>query len=375
MRYCNICLENDLRPNVKFINGLCPSCFYVKRDESELFWNKRLKLLKKIVEPYKNSKNHFDCIVGVSGGKDSTRQALWVRDKLGLNPLLVSLCYPPQQVTKVGVDNISNLINLGFDVIVSSLSPITWKILMKESFFKFANWAKSTELALFSSVPQNAIRFKIPLISWGENVGIQVGDMAATSNKQYDGKNLRKLNTLNSGDLSWVKSNKIKEVDLMPYKYPSEKEFIKNKLKIIYLGWFFKDWSMLNNAKNSILEGLTIRDKKFKDYGDLFRTSSIDEDWVTFNQLIKYYKYGFGRATEYLNEEIRTGRISRQEAAKICQKYDGKFSNKIIEEFCKFIKISSEQFWNIVKKHTNKRLFEIKGKVIKPKFIVGQNYD
>jgi N-acetyl sugar amidotransferase len=375
MRYCNICLENDLRPNVKFINGLCPSCFYVKRDESELFWNKRLKLLKKIVEPYKNSKNHFDCIVGVSGGKDSTRQALWVRDKLGLNPLLVSLCYPPQQVTKVGVDNISNLINLGFDVIVSSLSPITWKILMKESFFKFANWAKSTELALFSSVPQNAIRFKIPLIIWGENVGIQVGDMAATSNKQYDGKNLRKLNTLNSGDLSWVKSNKIKEVDLMPYKYPSEKEFIKNKLKIIYLGWFFKDWSMLNNAKNSILEGLTIRDKKFKDYGDLFRTSSIDEDWVTFNQLIKYYKYGFGRATEYLNEEIRTGRISRQEAAKICQKYDGKFSNKIIEEFCKFIKISSEQFWNIVKKHTNKRLFEIKGKVIKPKFIVGQNYD
>jgi len=246
---------------------------------------------------------------------------------------------------------------------------------MKESFFKFANWAKSTELALFSSVPQNAIRFKIPLIIWGENVGIQVGDMAATSNKQYDGKNLRKLNTLNSGDLSWVKSNKIKEVDLMPYKYPSEKEFIKNKLKIIYLGWFFKDWSMLNNAKNSILEGLTIRDKKFKDYGDLFRTSSIDEDWVTFNQLIKYYKYGFGRATEYLNEEIRTGRISRQEAAKICQKYDGKFSNKIIEEFCKFIKISSEQFWNIVKKHTNKRLFEIKGKVIKPKFIVGQNYD
>ena len=375
MRYCNICLENDLRPNVKFINGLCPSCFYVKRDESELFWNKRLKLLKKIVEPYKNSKNHFDCIVGVSGGKDSTRQALWVRDKLGLNPLLVSLCYPPQQVTKVGVDNISNLINLGFDVIVSSLSPITWKILMKESFFKFANWAKSTELALFSSVPQNAIRFKIPLIIWGENVGIQVGDMAATSNKQYDGKNLRKLNTLNSGDLSWVKSNKIKEVDLMPYKYPSEKEFIKNKLKIIYLGWFFKDWSMLNNAKNSILEGLTIRDKKFKDYGDLFRTSSIDEDWVTFNQLIKYYKYGFGRATDYLNEEIRTGRISRQEAAKICQKYDGKFSNKIIEEFCKFIKISSEQFWNIVKKHTNKRLFEIKGKVIKPKFIVGQNYD
>lgn len=375
MKYCNICLENNLRPNVIFNKGLCPSCYYIKRNENEIFWNKRLELLKEITQKYKNPNNKFDCIIGVSGGKDSIRQALWVRDKLKMNPLLVSLCYPPQQVTDIGTENISNLINLGFDVIVSSLAPKTWKNLMRESFLKFANWAKSTELALFSSVPQAAIRFNIPLIFWGENVGLQVGDMASNSKKEYDGNNLRKLNTLNSGDLSWIKSKKFKTLDLIPYKYPSEDEFKKNKIQIIYLGWFFKDWSMLNNAKTSIIEGLYIRDKKFKNYGDLFRTSSLDEDWVTFNQLIKYYKFGFGRATEYLNEEIRTGNISRKEAAKIAQKYDGKYSNRIIKEFCDFIEISSTLFWSIVKKNTNKKLFEIKGKKIKPKFTVGINFD
>jgi N-acetyl sugar amidotransferase len=375
MKYCKICLENNLRPNVIFNKGLCPSCYYIKRNENEIFWNKRLELLKEITQKYKNPNNKFDCIIGVSGGKDSIRQALWVRDKLKMNPLLVSLCYPPQQVTDIGTENISNLINLGFDVIVSSLAPKTWKNLMRDSFLKFANWAKSTELALFSSVPQAAIRFNIPLIFWGENVGLQVGDMASTSKKEYDGNNLRKLNTLNSGDLSWIKSKKFKTLDLIPYKYPSEDEFKKNKIQIIYLGWFFKDWSMLNNAKTSIIEGLHIRDKKFKNYGDLFRTSSLDEDWVTFNQLIKYYKFGFGRATEYLNEEIRVGNISRKEAAKIAQKYDGKYSNKIIKEFCDFIEISSTLFWSVVKKNTNKKLFKIKGNTIKPKFTVGINFN
>jgi len=375
MKYCKVCLENNLRPNVIFNKGLCPSCYYIKRNENEIFWNKRLDLLKEVIQKYKNLNNEFDCIVGVSGGKDSVRQALWVRDKLKMNPLLVCLSYPPQQVTNIGADNISNLINLGFDVIISSLAPKTWKNLMKESFLKFANWAKPTELALFSSVPQAAIKFNIPLIFWGENVGLQVGDMASTSKKEYDGNNLRKLNTLNSGDLSWIKSKKFKPQDLVPYTYPSENEFKKNKIQIIYLGWFFKDWSMLNNAKSSIVEGLKIRDKKFKNYGDLFRTSSLDEDWVTFNQLIKYYKFGFGRATEYLNEEIRIGNISRKDAAKIAQKYDGKFSRKIIKDFCNFIEISPSLFWSVVKKNTNKELFEIKGKVIKPKFTVGNNFD
>ena len=87
-------------------------------------YDDRFSVLQNIIKNKTRKKGHFfDCIIGVSGGKDSTRQALWVRDKLNLNPLLVSLSYPPEQVSELGVDNLSNLINLGFDVIVSAPAP------------------------------------------------------------------------------------------------------------------------------------------------------------------------------------------------------------------------------------------------------------
>ena len=164
MRYCITCLQPDTRPNIFFNEaGECPACVYTKNIKNE-DWNKRQLILVDLLKKYSNRKNPnqiFDCIIGVSGGKDSTRQALWVRDKLGLNPLLVCLSYPPEQVTNLGTDNLSNLINLGFDVLVSSLAPKTWKKMVKEGFFKFTNWAKGTELALFSAVPQIAIKYKI----------------------------------------------------------------------------------------------------------------------------------------------------------------------------------------------------------------------
>ena len=178
MKYCVRCLQPDTRPNTRFHeNGLCPACHYIDELEN-VDWEERYEILQDLLKRYpRKPGQHFDCIIGVSGGKDSTRQALWIRDNLGLKPLLVCLSYPPEQVTQRGVDNLSNLMELGFDVVVSSLAPGTWRNLMREGFFRFTNWARSTELALYGSVPQLAIRYKIPLIFWGENPGLQLGDM------------------------------------------------------------------------------------------------------------------------------------------------------------------------------------------------------
>ena len=104
---------------------------------------------------------------------------------------------------------------------------------MKFSFLNFSNWAKSTELALFSFVPQLAIRYQIPLIFWGENPGLQLGDLKSKSKLGYDGKNLRHLNTLGGGRLNWISKKFASNHNLFPYTYPSVDEFKKNKIKII----------------------------------------------------------------------------------------------------------------------------------------------
>jgi N-acetyl sugar amidotransferase len=372
MKYCKKCLQPDTRPNTVFDNGICPACNYFEK-LGEVDWEERKEILLNLAENFPKSKRHnFDCIIGVSGGKDSVRQALFVRDKLGLNPLLACLSYPPQQVTQRGVDNISMLINLGFDCVVSNPAPETWRKLMRYSFDIFTNWCKSTELALFSSVPQLAIQYDIPLILWGENPGLQLGDLKTLGKNGYDGNNLRNMNTLSGGALDWI-TNIHKDIgDLIPYRYPDIDEFDKAKIQIVYLGWFLGDWSLVNNATYSCLDGLEIREDTVRNTGDLFGVTSLDEDWVTLNQMIKYYKYGFGRVTDYVNEGIRHNNMTRKQGIKLVEKYDDSCSEAYIKSFCDYIEITLEQFWIQVRENVNLDLFTVSsdGK-IKKKFKVG----
>ena len=374
MIYCKRCLQPNTRPNSLFTSeGICPACDYFAKLKL-VDWRERYEIFQDLISEYrvKSRRSYFDCIIGVSGGKDSTRQALWVRDKLGLKPLLACLSYPPQQVSERGVNNISNLIQLGFDVVISSPAPGTWQRLMRASFNKFTNWARSTELALFSSVPQLAINYGIPLILWGENPGLQLGDLKTLGRTGYDGNNLRYMNTLSGAALDWITEVGFELKDLIPYQYPAPEDFDKHGLQIVYLGWFLGDWSLVNNGMYSAVAGLEIREDTVANTGDLYGVTSLDEDWVTLNQMIKYYKFGFGRVTDYVNEEIRLGKMTRDEGIDLVEQYDDACNSAYIESFSYYIGISVDQFWEKIYASLNKRLFEIRddGRIIR-RFKVG----
>ncbi|WP_372426835.1 N-acetyl sugar amidotransferase [Salinarimonas chemoclinalis] len=359
MKYCKRCLQPDTRPNTNFTPaGLCPACDYFDQVQN-VDWEERWEILQEVLRDYPRRPGMpFDCIIGVSGGKDSTRQALWVRDKLKLRPLLVCLSYPPQQVTERGTDNISNLIELGFDVVISAPAPETWRRLMRESFLRFTNWARSTEMALFSSVPQLAIRYGIPLILWGENPGLQLGDLKTLGRTGYDGNSLRYMNTLSGGVADWMREV-VGPEGLLPYQYPPPAAFEEHKLQIVYLGWFLGDWSLVNNGSYSALGGLKIREDTVANTGDLKGVTSLDEDWVTLNQMIKYYKFGFGRVTDYVNEEIRLGRMTREKGISLVEQYDDACAPNYIADFCDYIGIGVDEFWERVRNATNRDLFDV----------------
>ena len=359
MKYCTRCLQPDTRPNAVFaVNGVCPACEYFEKSR-DVDWRERYDILQELIANLPRKAGQFDCIIGVSGGKDSTRQALWVRDKLGLRPLLVCLSYPPEQVTTRGAHNISNLIEQGFDTVVLGPAPGTWRHLMRESFLRFTNWAKSTELALFSTVPQLAIRYGIRLIFWGENPGLQLGDLKTLGKTGYDGNNLRNMNTLSGGSMNWMHQTGLSFGELLPYRYPDTTEFENHNLQIIYLGWFLGDWSLVNNGMYSCTHGLRIRSDTVENTGDLLGVTSLDEDWVTLNQMIKYYKFGFGRVTDYVNEEIRLGRMTRPEGTKLVEQYDNACAPEYIQEFCSYIGITVHAFWEHVHRNVNRSLFNV----------------
>jgi len=374
MKYCSRCVQPDTRPNTEFVDGnICPACNYFAASR-DIDWNERIDILKGIFAKSKRERksNQFhDCIIGVSGGKDSMRQALWVREKFDVNPLLVCLAYPPEQVTERGTENLSNLIELGFDVVVSQPAPQTWRNLKRDGFSEFTNSFRSTELALFSCVPQIALKYDIDLILWGENPALQLGDMKSLGNTGYDGNNLRNMNTLSSGR-DWMYARGYTESQLISYRYPTIEEFLKKNLHIIYLGWFLGDWSLVNNAMYSCTTGLTIRDDDVTMTGDLFGVTALDEDFTPINQMIKYYKFGFGRTTDYVNEEIRLERITRDEGIVLVRAYDHKCSDEYIERYCDYLGISVDSFWGKVAAAANVNLFDVKSqRDIVPKFEVG----
>lgn len=364
-------MQPDTRPNAIFSDdGICPACEYYQKSK-KVNWSVRFQTLEQLIQKYQNPHIQYDCIIGVSGGKDSTRQAVWAKEKLGLNPLLLCLNYPPDQMSDLGAANISNLIDLGFDLVNISLAPKTWKKFMRRSFLEFSNWCKSTELALFSSVPKIALERNISLILWGENPGLQIGDLSTLGASGYDGNNLIKSNTLSGGDLSWLKADVKDERDLLPYTYPSAIDFQNANMQIVFLGWFLPDWSLKENGIQAGLSGLERRTTTAAKTGELLGVSAIDEDFVIVNQMIKYYKFGFGKITEFVNEMIRTGEISRAKGIQLLEDYDGACDEAYIEEFCSYIDISTAHFWEIVHRNLNPKLFEIHGNKIKRKFTVG----
>ena len=258
--------------------------------------------------------------------------------------MLVSIAYPPEQITERGADNISNLIELGFDVHFLSYSPQTWRKLARDSFLRYTNYMKFSEYAIYSVSPILAIKYRIPVIFMGENPAYQLGEMKTMGKTGYDGNNLRYSNTVSGGKIDWLLKAGFKKEKIFQFEYPSENEIKKFKIQSIYLGWFWKDWSIVNNGAYSALEGLKIRTDSLNNTADLYGVFALDEDWITFNQMIKYYKYGFGRTSDYVNEEIRIGRISREDGIKLVEQYDSIFGKKYVESFCDYIQISKKGF-------------------------------
>ncbi|MBI4309494.1 MAG: N-acetyl sugar amidotransferase [Candidatus Omnitrophica bacterium] len=358
MKYCTACLQPDTRPNIKFnAEGMCPACEYASTAEL-IDWDARAGQLKEVCGfGIANKSWGYDCIIGVSGGKDSTRQALFVKNVLKMKPLLVSCTYPPDQLCELGAANVQNLITLGFNTIIVGPAPQIWKKNMRHGFFKYGNWAKPTELALYASTPRLAIAWQIPLVFLGENPALTIGELGVQS-VGYDGNQTRWLNTLAGGDSSWLCVDGVISKDILSYQYPTEEEMARAGIRVVYLGYFWKGWSKRDNGILSALNGLDVRDEHPEQIGDTLGVNALDEDFVTVNQMIKYLKFGFARTTEIVNEEIRLGRITRNEGIKLVERYDGKCSDKFIDDFCRYLEISTQEFWEVVDSYTNKDIFE-----------------
>jgi len=350
MKVCSRCIQPDTRPGIYFDDqGVCGACLW-EEEKKEINWEAREKELEEIAEWAKNTaKSNYDCAIGVSGGKDSTKQALTARDRLGLRCLLVNC--EPEGVTEIGSHNIENLKKLGFDVINLRPNPKVMKILIKRDFYKYLNPVKITEFPLYASAYIIAEKFDIPLIIQGENPGLTLGTSLTGVGTDSNAMKADELQTLSSGWKEYVEIEGVEEKDLYLFHY-DRKKLEEKGCKAIWLNYFLKEWSNYKNAIFSKEHGLEWRPEDFdrESVGTYLPYFQLDGDLTQVNQLLKYIKFGFGQCMDHACYDLREGRIAREEAIKLVKKYDGKCSEVYIEKFCNYIDISQNEFWSVTEK-------------------------
>ena len=346
MEICTNCIQPNTRPGIYFNEeGVCGACLWGK-EKNKIDWDLRCKELQDIaLWAKKNSKGDYDCTIGVSGGKDSTKQAITARDKLDLNCLLVNC--EPENITDIGRKNIENLKNLGFDVVTIRPNPNVMKRLIRYDFFEHLNPIKATEFALYSSTYIIAEKFKIPLIIQGETQVLTLGTRLISAGQVQDALNVdQNMRTLSQGWQEYQNVDGIKKRDLFLFRYNKE-NLKKLGIKGIWLQYYLKEWSYRGNAEFSKKYGLTVRENfNPKDIGTYVDFSALDSDLNHVNQMLKYIKFGFGFCMDHACYDIRDGHITRNEAMNLVKDYDGKCSEEYIKKFCDYVEITIDKFWD-----------------------------
>ena len=320
MRICTKCIQPDTRPGVFFNEeSVCGACLW-EDEKKKIDWAERKKELEIIANDAKKSNAVYDCAIGVSGGKDSTKQAVTARDELGLNCLLVN--YQPENITELGRKNLENLKSLGFDLISIRPNPKIMMKVTKHDFFNYLNFVKASEFPLYASTYIIAEKFKIPLIIQGENPGLTVGTSLTGVGTDSDALKAYQLQTLSGGIQEYLDIDDITQKDLYFFHYDVQKLLDLN-VKGIWIQYYLKEWSSTGNAEFSKKYGFQERENiKPEEIGTYVRFNACDSDFVHVNQMLKFMKFGFGQCMDHVCYDLRDKLMDRKTAIDLVLKYD-----------------------------------------------------
>jgi N-acetyl sugar amidotransferase len=348
----------NTKPDLHFdADGICDACRSAEVKE-QTNWEAREKEFRAVIDRYRSKDgSRYDCIIPVSGGKDSTFQVYTAKVVYGLNPLCV--CFAPTYPTELGKKNLRNLhLNLGVDVVEFFKNERVYKTMGLEGFRRVGDHEWPNHLGIFTTPIHFAVKFKIPLLIWGENSQLEYGGPAlARKSPVLDRRWLEEFGGLlgNRTD-DMVGVNGITPEDLKPYVYPTDAQLAEAGVTGVFLGYFFK-WDARAQLEIIQKHGFSVKEDSPVE-GTYTNYENLDDGLVSIHDYMKYTKFGFGRATDHACLDIRNHRLSRNDAVKLVQKYDGVLFPEIVDKFCAFYGISKREFFDVVDRFTNKAIFE-----------------
>jgi N-acetyl sugar amidotransferase len=323
MQYCARCLYSEIHPlGITFDSeGICSGCRIHEEKYEKVDWAAKAIEFERIVSPYRNQKNaSYDCVIPVSGTGDDFYVVDLLKNRFGLNPLLVT--YNTHFNTKVGIRNLARLLTrLDCDHIQSTVGPDTVRKITRETLRLIGDMYWHVLAGEQTFPVQVATKFAIPLIVWGCHGWLdQVGqfshfDMVEMSKKVRKEHGLRMLDA----EELLQRGQGLTYQEMLPYKYPSNKQLEISRVRGIYVNNFFF-WNSKQQVEWAIQKfgfETVCQERTHNSYETIHCHNNAG-----IHDYIKYLKFGYGKATDHACRDIRLRRLSREEGLRIAEKFD-----------------------------------------------------
>lgn len=339
MRRCKKCLMAETKPGIVFDEGgVCQACLH-HAARKDINWGHRFIALESLAKKYRCNFGHYDCIIPVSGGKDSYYQVRWMKEKLQMNPLLVSVT-DHYTHTEAGQHNLMNLQEVfNCDLIVSRLDPDLTRTLTRRAFEMFGSPTWPIDQAIYCWPLRVARRMKLPLVVYGENVSYEYGGFqnedVASAKEQINNDVAKAVPDGFFDGISSARTNMLQYPDV-------------TNLEPIYLS-HFTDWSGWTNYQYAVSKGFRTLGRMRSGYIEEY--DQIDSVGYLINVYLKYVKFGFGRATDVVGYQIRDGLMTVEAGRVAIAAHDHKLDRLIMEDFLRFTGYTFDEFCEIVHKH------------------------
>ena len=321
--WCSRCVypSSSAVPLVFDENGVCNGC-RVYEEKAEIDWDERLELLLEIVEPYRKSTG-YECIIPVSGGKDSYYQVHFVKEKLGLRPLLVT--YNGNNYLDVGWRNLWRMREaFNSDHIVVSPGIDLLRRMNRLGFTKTGDMNWHGHCGIFTVPVQIAVQHEIPLMFWGEHGWTEIGGMLSRHDFPeftYRYRVDQNLRGFDWWDFVNDPNEPIQDFELECYKYPSDQDIQRVGVRGLHIG-SFDPWDPNEHTK-IIMEKYGWEPNSVP-FERTYRTmSNLDDRYENgAHDYMKFIKFGYGRGTDHASKDIRSGIMTREKGVEMVRKYD-----------------------------------------------------
>lgn len=353
MNYCKHCVMPDTRPGSVFDSqGVCLACRNYEQDKL-VDWAKRKGEFATLCGKYRRQDGYYDCIIPVSGGKDSHFQVYMMKEVMGMNPLLICVSDPFTH-TATGIHNIRNLSeSFACDLIVFNLNIDLFRRVTKMGFEEQGYPLRFIESAIYTVPYKYAVALSVPLIVFGENSAYRYGTTALDS---YSAK--KDITALGNKMIDyWQKECGIPIKEMNSTILPSQSDLNRVNPEPIYMSYFVP-WDDEHNKDIAKRYGFKDLHHEWKREGYVDDYGQIDSISYMIHPWLKYPKFGFSRTTDITSRWIRKGMITREEAKRLVMIHDHVLDQRALDDFTAFIGYSAKQFWDTIEPFWNRNIFE-----------------